>query len=125
MVDCVTLSAKWYAEWMPKLKGELEAQNLTLARHQSTLDDLLHIKVVNGIPQIDKGRSKDTQSGVQGARRHGDYAVALCMANRAAALDGFVLDEAACQALPARIRAMEYADEVGDDDDNADERGCW
>lgn len=125
MVDCVTLSAKWYAEWMPRLKGELEAQNLTLARHQSTLDDLLHIKVVNGIPQIDKGRSKDTPSGVQGARRHGDYAVALCMANRAAALDGFVLDDAACQALPARIRAMEYADEVGHDDDNADERGCW
>lgn len=81
--------------------------------------------MVNGIPQIDKGRSKNTQSGVQGTRRHGDYAVALSMANHAAALDGLVLDEAACQALPARIRAMEYADEVGDDNDNADGRGCW
>lgn len=29
MIDCVMLSAKWYAEWMPKLKGEFEAQNLT------------------------------------------------------------------------------------------------
>ncbi len=125
MIDCVNLSAKWYAEWMPKLKGELEAQTLSLARHQSTLDDLLHIKVVNGIPQIDKGRSKDTQSAIQGARRHGDFAVALAMANRAAAMDGFVLDDDACQALPARERALENVDTAGDDDYHEFERGCW
>ncbi|HIC0019253.1 TPA: hypothetical protein ACWZI0_004573, partial [Escherichia coli] len=29
MIDCVNLTASWYQEWMPKLKGEFEAQNIT------------------------------------------------------------------------------------------------
>ena len=59
MIDQVALHQGWYAEWMPKLKAEFEDFNLELPRHQTVLDDLLHIKVVNGIPQIDKGRQKD------------------------------------------------------------------
>lgn len=121
MIDCVNLTASWYQEWMPKLKGEFEAQNITIARHQTTLDDLLHIKVDKGIPQIDKGRTKD--EGGKG-RRHGDFAVALCMAVRASYMNGFVIDEDSIQALPPRHR--------GDDVDNDDfddyhqfERGGW
>ncbi len=121
MIDCVNLTASWYQEWMPKLKGEFEAQNITIARHQTTLDDLLHIRVDKGIPQIDKGRTKD--EGGKG-RRHGDFAVALCMAVRASYMNGFVIDEDSIQALPPRHR--------GDDVDNDDfddyhqfERGGW
>ncbi|HAK0560880.1 TPA: hypothetical protein H1V26_004741 [Salmonella enterica] len=125
MVDCVMLSPRWYAEWMPKLKGEFEAQNITVARHQTTLDDLQSIKVVNGIPQIDKGRTKDSEAKTSGARRHGDFAVALCMANRAAYMEGFVLDDDACQALPARTRALEEATDDLNDDYHDYERGCW
>ncbi|EMA3089306.1 hypothetical protein U2R73_005153, partial [Escherichia coli] len=83
IIDCVMLSPKWYGEWMPKLKAEFEDQNILVARHQTTLDDLRHVKVVNGIPQIDKGRTKDQNATAANARRHGDFAVALCMANRA------------------------------------------
>ena len=127
MIDCVMLSTKWYAEWMPKLKGEFEAQNLTVARHQTTLDDLQSIKVVNGIPQIDKGRTKDSGAKTTGARRHGDFAVALCMANRASYMEGFVLDDESCQAIPERTRAVENANDNDDPDDNYHEfeRGCW
>lgn len=122
MIDCVMLSAKWYAEWMPKLKGEFEAQNLTLARHQSTLDDLLHIKVVAGVPQIDKGRTKDEGSATSGAKRHGDFAVSLAMAVRASFMNGYVIDEDSVRAIPARDRtdSGEY-----DDDYHEFERGCW
>ncbi|EFC1623777.1 hypothetical protein FA824_26495, partial [Escherichia coli] len=107
IIDCVMLSPKWYGEWMPKLKAEFEDQNILVARHQTTLDDLRHVKVVNGIPQIDKGRTKDQNATAANARRHGDFAVALCMANRASYMEGFILDESACQALPERSRAME------------------
>ncbi|EMD3494670.1 hypothetical protein VQZ78_003778 [Salmonella enterica] len=135
LVDCVMLSAKWYGEWMPKLKAEFEDQNIFVARHQTTLDDLRHIKVVAGIPQIDKGRTKDENATAAGSRRHGDFAVALCMANRASYLDGFVLDDEACQAMPARGRTMEDAEDRDrffmtpeEEDANAYhefEQGCW
>lgn len=135
LVDCVMLSAKWYGEWMPKLKAEFEDQNIFVARHQTTLDDLRHIKVTNGIPQIDKGRTKDENATTAGSRRHGDFAVALCMANRASYLDGFVLDDEACQAMPERGRTMEDAEDrrrffmtPEEEDANAYhefEQGCW
>ncbi|EBW6385015.1 hypothetical protein IHF91_002164 [Salmonella enterica] len=136
MVDSVQLSAKWYGEWMPKLKAEFEDQNIFVARHQTTLDDLRHIKVVAGTPQIDKGRTKDENATAAGSRRHGDFAVALCMANRAAYMDGFVLDDEACQAMPERGRTMEDAEDRGrffmtPEEEDADsayhefEQGCW
>ncbi|ECU8054512.1 hypothetical protein BJH40_17175 [Salmonella enterica subsp. enterica serovar Tilene] len=135
LVDCVMLSAKWYGEWMPKLKAEFEDQNIFVARHQTTLDDLRHIKVTNGIPQIDKGRTKDENATAAGSRRHGDFAVALCMANRASYMDGFVLDDEACQAMPARGRTMEDTEDRDrffmtpeEEDANAYhefEQGCW
>ncbi|EBK3089826.1 hypothetical protein CB014_20940 [Salmonella enterica] len=136
MVVSVQLSAHWYGEWMPKLKAEFEDQNIFVARHQTTLDDLRHIKVVAGTPQIDKGRTKDENATAAGSRRHGDFAVALCMANRAAYMDGFVLDDEACQAMPERGRTMEDAEDRGrffmtPEEEDADsayhefERGCW
>ncbi|EDM3391650.1 hypothetical protein CRW96_23105 [Salmonella enterica subsp. enterica serovar Newport] len=136
MVDSVQLTAHWYGEWMPKLKAEFEDQNIFVARHQTTLDDLRHIKVVAGTPQIDKGRTKDENATAAGSRRHGDFAVALCMANRAAYMDGFVLDDEACLAMPERGRTMEDAEDRGrffmtPEEEDADsayhefERGCW
>ncbi|HIF2251264.1 TPA: hypothetical protein ACXZKJ_002858 [Salmonella enterica] len=136
MVDSVQLSAHWYGEWMPKLKAEFEDQNIFVARHQTTLDDLRHIKVVAGTPQIDKGRTKDENATAAGSRRHGDFAVALCMANRAAYMDGFVLDDEACLAIPERGRTIEDAEDRGrffmtPEEEDADsayhefEQGCW
>ncbi|ELE1675553.1 terminase family protein [Salmonella enterica] len=136
LVDSVMLSAKWYGEWMPKLKAEFEDQNIFVARHQTTLDDLRHIKVVAGTPQIDKGRTKDENATAAGSRRHGDFAVSLCMANRASYMDGFVLDDEACQAMPERGRTMEDAEDRGrffmtPEEEDADsayhefEQGCW
>ncbi|BDG83520.1 hypothetical protein [Citrobacter koseri] len=121
MIDCVSLSQNWYQEWMPKLKGEFEAFNLTIARHQTTLDDLLQIKVVNGVPQIDKGRTKDTDGK---HRRHGDSAVALCMAVRASFMNGFTIDEDSVQAIPPRNRD-DYNEDDHDDEYHSFERGGW
>ncbi|ODC03227.1 hypothetical protein BFW38_06405 [Terasakiispira papahanaumokuakeensis] len=88
MVDEVHLNRPWYQEWMPKLKGEFEAFNLEIPRHQSTLDDLLQIQLVDGIPLINKGRTQDLNSSNSKAKRHGDFAVALAMAVRASWMEG-------------------------------------
>jgi phage FluMu gp28-like protein len=122
-VDQVSLNAGWYALWMPKMKGEFEACNLELPRHQNTLDDLLHIKVVAGIPLIDKGRDKDLESKDGKGRRHGDFAVALVMANRATWMTGGALD---FTEVPRTPRGMDSITAGDDDlDDLIMEQQAW
>lgn len=110
LIDQVNLNLPWYALWMPKLKGEFEAFNLLVPRHQTTLDDLLHIKVVNGIPVIDKGRQKDLNTQDSKGKRHGDFAVALAMAIRASFMEGGLIEY-----TPAPARADRWTDADLDD----------
>lgn len=112
MVDQVALSLAWYGEWMPKLKGEFEAFNLQLPRHQTTLDDLLSIKVEKGTPTIDKGRTKDLQSTSSKAKRHGDSAISLAMAVRASFMQGGIIE---ATMLPRHSRGF---DNVANEDDD-------
>lgn len=121
LVDQVQLSLAWYALWMPKLKGELEAFNLQLARHQTRLDDLLSIKVEKGVPVIDKGRTKDLQSSDSKAKRHGDSAVSLVMAIRASYMEGGVIE---FTALPRHSRGF---DNLHDEDTDIElpEPSAW
>ncbi|HBO2284470.1 hypothetical protein ACU4EH_13125 [Pseudomonas aeruginosa] len=112
MVDQVALSLAWYGEWMPKLKGEFEAFNLQLPRHQTTLDDLLSIKVEKGVPVIDKGRTKDLESTSSKAKRHGDSAISLAMAVRASFMQGGIIE---ATMLPRHSRGF---DNVANDDND-------
>ena len=121
MIEAVSLSQAWYAEWMPKLKGEFEGMNLDLPRHQTILDDLLSIKLVNGIPQIDKGRQKDLESQDGKAKRHGDFAVALAMAIRASWMDGGTME--GFVPLPGKHDPASKRDDL--DDYHQFEQGCW
>lgn len=112
MVEQVQLSLAWYAEWMPKLKGEFEAFNLQIPRHQTTLDDLLSIKVEKGVPVIDKGRTKDLQSTGGKGKRHGDSAVSLAMAVRASFMEGGAIE---FTALPRHSRGFDNVDDNNSD----------
>ncbi|WP_421173769.1 terminase large subunit domain-containing protein [Aeromonas enteropelogenes] len=121
MIERVMLSQSWYQEWMPKLKAEFEAHNLEIPRHQSIVDDLMSIQVINGIPQIDKGRQKDLASTDAKAKRHGDFAVALAMAIRASWMEGGTMQ--GFIPLPDKRAPMA----IGDDweDYHKFEQGCW
>lgn len=121
IVDQVQLSLAWYALWMPKLKGELEAFNLQIARHQTRLDDLLSIKVDKGVPVIDKGRTKDLQAQDSKAKRHGDSAVSLVMAVRASFMEGGAIE---FTALPRHSRGFDNVDD-NDTDLTLPEPSAW
>ena len=75
-----------------------------MPRHQNILDDLMHIKIVNGVPQIDKGRQKDLDSIGGKGRRHGDFAVALMMAIRASFMQGGAFEFTAIASKAERDR---------------------
>jgi len=121
MVDEVSLSQSWYHEWMPKLKAEFESFNVEVGRDQSILDDLLSIKVVNGIPCIDKGRQKDLASISGKGKRHGDFAVALVMAIRASHMNVTPVDF-----IEVPVTSRGFDNVVDDDsDDSLLEQQAW
>lgn len=83
MVETVQLNDKWYREWMPKYKALYESELIKIPRDEEIILDQGHIVVINGVPKIDKARS----NGKSG-KRHGDSAVAYCMAVRASFMTG-------------------------------------
>ena len=83
MVETVQLNDKWYREWMPKYKALYESELIKIPRNEEIILDQGHIVVINGVPKIDKARS----NGKSG-KRHGDSAVAYCMAVRASFMTG-------------------------------------
>lgn len=81
-IEQVHLTEKFYLEQMPKLKAHLEDATLdNLPLDDQCRDDLRAIKKINGVPKIPKAK---TQTG-DGPRlqRHGDFAVALFLADYA------------------------------------------
>ena len=95
-VTQVMLTQQWYLEHMPRLKAAFEDGTLAaLPKDADVLDDLRLITMVKGIPRIPEGRT----TGVDGGQRHGDAAVALCMAWYASAQGGGVIE---CHLVPLR-----------------------
>lgn len=87
MVETVQLNDKWYREWMPKYKALYEADLIRIPKNEEIILDQGHIVVINGVPKIDKNRTQG-KSG----KRHGDSAVAYCMAVRASYMTGGEID---------------------------------
>ncbi|MCQ9629249.1 terminase large subunit domain-containing protein [Actinobacillus suis] len=106
MVETVMLNDKWYREWMPKYKALYESDLIRIPKDEETILDQGHIVVINGVPKIDKSRSQG-KSG----KRHGDSAVAYCMAVRASYMTGGEIDFIP---LPSK-----HSDSDSDSDDNA------
>ncbi|MCW4599990.1 terminase large subunit domain-containing protein [Pasteurella multocida] len=103
MVEAVHLNDKWYREWMPKYKALYESDLISIPKDEETILDQGHIVVINGVPKIDKNRTQG-KSG----KRHGDSAVAYCMAVRASYMTGGEIDFIP---LPAK-----HSDDNKDDD---------
>lgn len=118
MIESVHLTQSWYREWMPKLKAQFEDGTIFIPKHEDVQADLAKIQVMAGIPQIDKGKSK----GSDGQQRHGDFAVALAMAERATWLEG---SEIEYQALPAPPELFGNPDADLDDDPLLRPRGIY
>jgi phage FluMu gp28-like protein len=81
-IEAVMLVQSWYLEHMPKFKSAFEDAELLIPKHADVVDDLRAIQVIKGIPKIPDGDSSSS-----GKKRHGDAAIALCMAYAASLAD--------------------------------------
>ncbi|WP_199699604.1 terminase large subunit domain-containing protein [Notoacmeibacter ruber] len=83
-IEAVMLTQGWYLEHMPPMKAAIEDRALFFPLDVDLKGDLRQIQMVRGIPMVpNDARTK----GADGGQRHGDFAVALCLANQAAAAD--------------------------------------
>jgi phage FluMu gp28-like protein len=76
-VEGVQLTQQFYIEHMAKMKAYIEERRVTLPRQADVLRDIRSVELINGVPKVDSGKRVQ---GVDGLMRHGDVAIALCLA---------------------------------------------
>ena len=97
------LSREWYRDNMPPMKARFEDRAITVPADADIRNDLRALKVVKGIPCLPDKR----ETGKGGEQRHGDSAIAVCLAIFAARSD---LVEYGCEVK----KFNEMEDEDGD-----------
>lgn len=112
LVWAVTLTPTWYNENFPPLKVAFEDGAIALAKDAEHVADLRLVKVVRGVPTIPPERV-----GEAGAKRHGDFAVALGLAHFASRMQWHEYGYRAASTMSA-------AGEQENEDDR-DERSWW
>lgn len=80
IIDEVHLSQGWYLEHMPPMKAAFEDGQISVPKDRDIADDLRAIQVVKGIPKIPDGKTGDNKN------RHGDAAIAICLAYHASTM---------------------------------------
>lgn len=76
IIEEVAASNTWYIENMPPFKAYIEDKTISLPRDREILDDLRAIKKIKGVPKIPDVRTERAGGG----KRHGDAAIAGCLA---------------------------------------------
>jgi phage FluMu gp28-like protein len=76
-VQQVQMTQQWHMEAWPRYKAALEDGDITLPKDLDILDDHRQVKVVNGIAKVPEGAR---YKGSDGGQRHGDTAIAFCLA---------------------------------------------
>lgn len=79
IAEAIFLTRAWYGEHFPKLKARFEDRTISIPADAETVEDMLIVKLFKGVPIIPDQRTKGA-----GGKRHGDFAVALLLANTAA-----------------------------------------
>ena len=75
-IEQVQLSLHWYRENFPKYKAAHEDRQIQLPKDADLLDAHRLVEVIQGVPKIPDKRTK----GTDGKQRHGDGAIACCLA---------------------------------------------
>jgi phage FluMu gp28-like protein len=116
LVRPVRLSEDWYRRHMPPLKAAFEDGMIALPRDEQHLADLRALRLLRGVPRL-----PDLRSGPQGARRHGDFAIALALAHFASRLRGaeYAWQPVAAGSAPEPGRLADLPSE------EAPRRGWW
>ncbi len=111
-VEGVKPSQAWYLTNMAPMKAAFEDRTISIPANVDVVDDLRQIKLIRGIPMV----PQDTRTkGSDGLWRHGDFAVALCLAYAASKTPP---SEVKYLPVPRRT-ALDRRDDFDEDDKGA------
>jgi phage FluMu gp28-like protein len=113
-IEQVKPNETWYLENFPPLKAAFEDANILIPKDADLTSDLAMIKTIRGVPRVPDERN----TGADGKKRHGDFAIALVLAYAQTLSD---LWEAGYTSA-ATMRANTV---LGGPDDEVGERGWW
>ena len=116
-IDEVMISQDFYLQNMPKMKAAFEDATIALVKDDEVASDLRAIQVIKGIPKIPEGNTNDTNKK---KHRHGDAAVALCLAYAASFEDGGEIDW-----TPAPTGKSQWDDPDQNSDFKMYKSGAW
>ncbi|MBB5046781.1 phage FluMu gp28-like protein [Rhodopseudomonas rhenobacensis] len=88
-IEAVMPSQPWYIANVPPLKRRFEDRTIAIPRNNDVKDDMRQIKMERGVPKVPDDAHT---TGADGGQRHGDFAIALVLAN--AAMDAGVIEYA-------------------------------
>lgn len=111
IIRAIKFSQDWYRYEMPPLKKLFEDDAISLIRDADHASDLRLVKVIRGIPMVPEVRVNErADGGKAGKKRHGDFSIALALAEFAARQDWV---EYGYTAVPDQRRAAEAAEGNG------------
>lgn len=96
-IELVKFSETWYREQMPPLKAAFEDGTIAIPRDADVASDLRLVKLIHGVARVPDQRS----TGSDGAKRHGDAAIAIALMHYASRQE---FAEYAYQAVPTRYQ---------------------
>ena len=115
----ISLTRNWYNEHLPPLKTAFEDGSILLARDAEHVADIRLVKVVRGVPTI-----PDERVGAVGAKRHGDFAVALGLAHFASRMQWHEYDYTPVSTGARRASERDFM-LPPDERDDVPERSPW
>lgn len=83
LIMAIKFTEEWYRLEMPPLKTRFEDDHIALIRDADHLGDVRMVKVVRGIARVPPERTESAAEKGSGTKkkRHGDYAIALALAD--------------------------------------------
>lgn len=127
LVRAIKFTQDWYRLEMPPLKTKFEDAAIALAPDADHVSDLRAVKVIRGVPMVSEIRVAEKGDGAKkGRKRHGDFAIALALADYASrqawAEYGYTAVPDARQPPPDSHRMR---DQANFDADDMPTRGYW
>ena len=112
VIESVMLSQGWYLENMAPFKAAFEDDDIAIPKDADVLADLRAIQVIKGVPKLPDGQTASSNN----KQRHGDAAIALCLAWAASTMDGGLIE---FTPLPDKKNSWDESPE------ESFEKGCW
>lgn len=106
MIHQIALSQSWYIANMPPFKSAVSDRSMIIPRDGDILDDFRAIKMQKGVAKVPE---QYRRKGRDGGQRHGDAAIAACLAWYAATkIDAAVMPEVHSSKVPMARQHTAY-----------------